>query len=79
MQKGMPVALPRGYEAGGKHLRRTLWERGQVWGLNLYTLEEGPLSKATLDDVAKADVPMMFLDDWKNLEKCGGSQHKNKI
>lgn len=63
---------------GGEGLCR---ERGQDLGLNLYSLEEGPVSKATPDNPANADILMMFL---MCLEKPGkmwrllGLTEKNK-
>lgn len=46
---------------GGESLCRTWWERGQVLGLNLHSLQEGPLSKAKLENAANADIQRMFL------------------
>lgn len=59
----------------GKNLCRTLWERGQVLGLNLHNLQEGPLSKAKLENVANADIQRTFLT---RLEKPGGSKYEKQ-
>lgn len=50
-------------------LCRALWKRGQGSGLNFYSLEEGPLLTATLDNAANTDIQMMFLMDLENSGK----------
>lgn len=53
---------------GGKSLCKTLWEREDL-GLNLYSLEGGVLSIATLDNAANIDIQMMFLMHLEKPEK----------